>query len=853
MEFHRALMQRDLERSGVDPGTSMNATKRLLGSVALAQDRSRDVWLPPPLQDLSRDIRFAARLLVKERWFSGVAVAMLALGIGGNATLFTIVHGMGGSFPVDRPDRVVSIGSEDAVGRLFGLSYLDFEDWRRATTAFTDVAAYVGAAMNVTDRDVAPDRLAGAYVSANTFRLMGERPLLGRDFFPEDDRIGAAPVVIVGSAIWKSRYHGDPAVIGRAITINGVAATVIGVMPDGFRFPMIHDAWQPLASMPGLASHTRDARTLQAFGRLHDGVDIADARSELMAIGSRLSRDYPDTNTKIRPVVRPRTGGFDLTNPWDAMLAAVVCVLLIGCANVANLLLARGAHRSREIGIRTALGASRWRIARQLMVEHLLLAILAGVLGLGVASLGVHLWVGAMPVANWPYWYRFTIDRQVLVYLAEASLASAMLFGVAPALKIATTAPGPHMRDGGRGATPGASAQRWTSGLLVADFALTLALLAGAGLTVRTLAAVLRADSVVDTSNLLLASLSLPPQPYATAEQRTGFYQRVEDRLATIPALSSATIMSALPFYTAPEWRVSIEGRPAADGGSAPTASYVMVGSQYFETLGLRLLRGRTFSAVDGTPGHEAAIVNQRFASLHFAGANAVGQRIRITDPNAPPGTKGGWVPIIGVSPTVRQHYAAEIDAVVYVPYRSGPGSAMTLMVRGRSNPALTTPVLRDVIRDVDADLPLYNIMPLDQLLAGTRFANRVLTTMFVTFAVSALALSAIGLYAVTAYSVTRRTQEIGVRMALGAQPSQVVWLFVQRVVTPLGLGLGIGLGAAVVLGRVMQGMLIQTSPHDPVTFISITALLIGVALAATWWPARRATQRDPLAALRYE
>jgi putative ABC transport system permease protein len=853
MRFHRAMSQRDLEADGVDRIEAGFAARRTFGSGALAADRARDVWMPPALQDLSGDLRSAVRLLTRDRGFTAVAALTLALGIGANATLFTIVNGMGRGPRLDDPDRVVSLGSQDATGHELGVSYLDFADWRRSSSSFAGVAAYRGGSMNVSDPGMAADRLSGAYISAATFHLVGERPMLGRDFIADDDRPGAASVAIIAGAVWKTRYGGDPAIIGRTITVNGERATVVGVMRDGFRFPLVHDIWRPLAAAPNVATERRDVRTLQVFGRLADHVGAEQAREELSSIASRLSASYPDTNAAIRPTIRPFLGGFDLTNPWNAMRGAVALLLLIACAIVATLLLARAAHRGGEIALRSALGATRWRIVRQLLIENMLLATIAGALGLGVAFVGVRLWVASMPVANWPYWYRFTIDWRAVAFLAEVSLGCAVLFGMAPALHLSKCDPGAGVRHAVRGGSAAGIARNWTITLLAAEFALTLALLAGAGLLTRTLLAVYHADRIVDTSNIVLASLSPPATKYDTPGKRLAFYQHVEDRLAGIPIIAAATIAGALPFYSAPERTVELNGRSRPDVPAVQTASYVTVGDRYFETLGLRLLAGRPFTSLDGTPGHEAAIVNQRFAAMYVGASDPIGQRIRLADPNNP-AAPAPWTTIVGISPTVRQHYAQEFDPVVYVPYRADPGVfAMTAIARSRVDAAALTPILREQIRALDPNLPLFNIMPLDQLLSGTRFANQVFATMFAVSAAIALLLAAVGLQAITAYAVHQRTQEIGVRMALGATRSELVWLFVRRMLLPLALGVAVGLPAAFGVGRFVRGMVIQVGPNDPVTLVSITIVLIAVALAATFVPARRAARLDPAVALRHE
>jgi putative ABC transport system permease protein len=804
------------------------------------------------LQDLGHDVRFAVRAARKDPWFTAVAAGTLALSIGLNATLFTIVSGMRNTPPVAEPERIVSIGSIDGAGRRLGVSHADFVDWQTAAKSFDAIAAVGTAALTLTDRDRAADRVAGAYISAGTFALVGERPILGRDFRADDDRIGAEPVAIVGASLWKNRYGGDPGIVGRVLTINGSAATVIGVMREGFRFPLVHDVWQPLAAMPGLPAAGRDVRQLRVAGRLAPRAGIASARNEIGAITARLAQTFPLTNANVNATIEPFEGGFDLTNPWNAMLAAVTIVLLIACANIANLLLARAAHRSREIAIRASLGATRWRIVRQLLVESLLLALYGGGLGVLVAIAGVRLWVASMPAANWPYWYHFAVDRHVLAYIVEVATATALLFGVGPAVYLSKRDPAAHLHDRSHGAAGAPIVRRWSEALLAGQFAMTLALLAGAGLLARTLVAVYRADAIVETGPVLLAGVDLPPQRFATPSQRIALYEDLEARAAALPSVDAAALASGAPFYTAPVWSVTVDGRAATDPVATPTASYVAVGAHYFETLGLKPVRGRAFSDRDGTPGYDAAIVNQLFASRYLHGVDPVGRRLRLADPNRPDPSPR-WLTIVGVTPTVRQHYAEEIDPVVYVPYRSNPPAGMVLMTRAAGDPAALAPALREQLRRMDADLPLLDIRTLSSLVAGTRFANQVFATLFTLAAALALLLAAVGLHAVTAYAIARRTSEIGIRIALGARSSQVVWLFVARTFAPLACGCAAGIAGAYGVGRFVSGMLIGTSPGDPATLATMSLTLIAVVLVASFVPARRAARIDPASALRDE
>jgi predicted permease len=797
-----------------------------------------------------QDFKFAVRLLKKDRWFTATAALTLALGIGGNMTVFTIADGMIlRGLPVDDPDRIVSLRTADAAGHTLDVSYLDFVDWRDRASSFESIAAHTGTAMNVTDRGQAADRFSGAFVSANTFTLLREKPVLGRSFLPADDRPGAAPVVILGSSVWKGRYGGDAGIIGRVIGVNGVQATVVGVMREGFRFPLVHDMWQPLALMPGVAGAKRDLRTLQVVARLAPRVGMPQAQSELDTIGANLARDFPDTNRQMRPSAEPFTGTIGAGGGfWFDIFVAVAIVLIIACVNVANLLLARSAYRAREISVRTALGASRWRILRQLLVESVLLAALAGVLGLAVGVFGVRLWRISLPEANWPYWYRWDVDHRVFFFAAAVTLGTAVLFGVAPAMSASNANPHDTMKEGERGGTGGRKVRRWTSTLIVVDLALTLALLTGAGLMARTMIAVYRADAVVDPSNIVYGSVALPNAKYPTAAQRITFFERLDTRLSAIPAVAAATLTNALPFYTAPTWQLTIDGRDDAPRA----ASYVLVGSRYFETLGLSMIRGRAVTDDDAMPGREGAVVNQRLASMYFGNRDPIGSRIRLTNPNNP-AAAAPWLTIVGVSPTVRQHYAQEIDPVVYIPYRLDALRASTLLVRARSDAASATSLVRQEMRALDPDLPLYNITPLERLLSGTRFANQVFMTMFTVFAAIAVLISTVGIYSVTSYAVAQRTREIGVRLALGAGRRQVVWLFVRRAVMLLAVGIPIGLAAALAVGRLLRSLLIQTSASDPPTLIAVVVIMATVAVTAAFWPASRAARLDPAAALRRE
>jgi predicted permease len=697
------------------------------------------------------------------------------------------------------------------------------------------------------------------------FHLIGQRPILGRDFRSEDDQVGAAPTVIISYTLWKNRYNGDPGILTRSIRVNSLAASVIGVMPADMKFPSNNELWMPVSQVAKeLLQSKRNARNFQAIGRLGDGVTLAQAAAEIQTRSARLARDYPATNKDYKPNVvtfNEWIAGPQLRLIFLSLMGAVVFVLLIACANVANLLLGRAARRSREIAVRVSLGASRWRIIRQLLVESALLSSIGGVLGLGLAILGIK-WFDAQVTTDIgkPYWIKFTMDPIVFVFLGAICLATGVLFGLAPALHVSKTDLNEVMKDGGggRGGTGGPRARRWTSALIVVEIALTVVLLAGAGFMMRSFLALYRVDLGIDSSRVLTMRLSLPLGKYPKPEPRTLLFQHLEERLHGVSAIQSSAVTSNLPMLGGFLRQLTVEGRPDRPGERPPDVTVVSVGAAYFDTLGMKMIRGRTLNDSDGTPGHESVLVNQRFVAMHFSGEDPIGQRIRLVD--ATPARVYDATPplsatIIGVVPTVRQRNFQEPDPdpVAYVPYRTDPQRFVFLVVRGQGDPAALTSLVREQMRAIEPDLPLFGILTLDQMLAQMRFSFRVFGSMFAIFAVIALVLSAVGLYAVTAYAVSQRTAEIGVRMALGAQSTQVLWLMMRQALWQLAVGLPIGVAGAFAVGRLLQSVLAQTNGRDPVTVAAIALLMAAVSMAACFWPARRATRLDPVAALRNE
>ena len=815
---------------------------------------------------LWEDLRFAGRVLLKDKWFTLVAVVALALGIGVNATVFTFVNAvLIRGLPIADPDRTMAIGSFDRVrNRPMGVSYLDYRDWKESTKTFDAFGAYSGTLANLSDEGQPPERYNGAYVTANTFGVLGVRPVAGRDFLPDDDRPGAASVALIGHKVWVSRYGSNPQAIGRTVRLNDMPTTIIGVVPEGFQFPFNTDVWMPLNQINGLLEQKRNSRSLQTFGHLGRGVTREQAQSELLNISQRLESENPGTNKDIQARVQTfneQQNGGPIRTMFLSLMGAVAFVLLIACANVANLLLSRATNRAREISVRVSLGATRWRVIRQLLMESVLLSVIAGLAGLGIAMIGIRLFDRATADVGRPYWIQFTIDGTVFAFFAAVCLGTGIVFGLAPAIHSAKTDVNEVLKEGGRSGTAGIRARRWTGVLMVGELVLTVVLLAGAGFMMRNFVTMYRLDLGIDTSHLLTTALALPDRKYPSLEQRLAFYEQLEERLKSNPKIESVTITSNPPLQGGFLRRLDIEGQPRDQGQQAPNVTMLTVDPRYFKTMGMPLQRGRDLTDEDGTKGREAAIINQRFAALHFPNEDPIGRRITLSidlQGGAPP---QGGIPlsltatIIGIVPNLRQRdfQLPDPDPIAYLPFRTDPRGFMNLIARAAGDPNTMTPILREEVRAIDADLPLFGIRTMDDQLAQARWPFRIFGTMFAIFALIALVLSAVGLYAVTAYAVSQRTQEIGVRMALGAQGNEVAWLFLRRSFVQLGIGLTLGIAGAFGVGTLFSQtqLLIQNKAGDPITIGGISLLLALVASVACFIPAKRATRLDPLVALR--
>jgi predicted permease len=815
---------------------------------------------------LWEDVRFAARLLVKDKWFSLVAAIALALGIGVNAAVFTFVNAvLIRGLPIADPDRTMAVDSFDRNrSRATGVSYLDYRDLRDNTRTFESFGAYTGSQANVSDEGQPPERYSGASMTANSFSILGARPILGRDFTPADDVPGAPAVALIAHGVWLNRYGSNPSAIGRTVRINDVPTTIIGVMPEGFRFPFNTDVWLPFGQISNLDNQKRNNRNFAAFGHLAPGVTRAQAQSELINIGRKLESENPETNKDIQPRVQTfneSQNGGPIRTVFLSLMGAVAFVLLIACANVANLLLARATNRAREISVRVAIGASRWRVIRQLLIESVLLATISGIGGLGVAAIGIRLFDRATQDVGRPYWIQFTMDGTVIGFFMLVCLGTGIIFGLAPALHVSKTDVNEVLKEGGRSGTAGIRARRWTGALMVAELTLTVVLLAGAGFMMRNFVTMYSLNLGIDTSHLLTMSLQLPDKKYPALEQRLAFYEQLEERLKRNPTIESVTVTSNVPLQGGFLRKMVIDGKPLDQGQQAPNVTMLTIDPRYFKTMGLPIQRGRDLTDEDGMTGRESTVINQRFAALHFPNEDPIGRRITLSIDLQGGAAPQGGIPmsltatIVGIVPNLRQRdfQLPDPDPIAYLPFRTDPRGFMNMIVRSAGDPNLMTPILREDVRAIDRDLPLFGIRTMDANLAQQRWPFRIFGTMFAIFALIALTLSAVGLYAVTAYSVSQRRQEIGVRMALGAQGNEVAWLFLRRSLVQLAIGLTLGAAGAFGVGTLFSQaqLLVQNRAGDPITIGGITLLLALVAMAACVIPARRATRLDPLLALR--
>ena len=684
--------------------------------------------------------------------------------------------------------------------------------------------------------------------SSGVFAMLHMHPVLGRGFLPDDDKPGAAPVLLLGYGIWKERYGSSPSVIGRAVRVNEKPATIIGVMPEGFKFPGGTDMWMPLLPTPELEK--RDNRPLQVFGMLKPGMSIARASVEMNAIARRLAAQYPATDKDLSVLVETfhqRYNGGGIRIIFLLMLAAVGFVLLIACADVANMMLSRALGRQREMSIRAALGASRWRVVRQLLIESVLLSTLGGVLGLGLAALGVHWFDLSTKNVGKPYWIQFTMDYSVFGYFAALCIVSGLLFGMVPALRSSFVEPNEVLNEGGRSVGKHRGG-RFSAALVVLQFALTLVLLTGAGIFVHSLLLSLTANRSVPANQLMTARIDFPEDRYKDTDSRQRFYDQLLPRLQALPGVTHVAIASNLPGLGSEQREIEIEHSTINTKANRPQVSFVVQSPGYFDAIRLPLLLGRDFSDTDGTANHKSAVLTRECAQHFWPNQTVIGKRFRFYDDKNKP---GDWITVIGVAANLVQDLnEKDPKPLLFVPFRQEGSNGMALLVQFTVDP---TAAVRAAVQNLDQDLPLRDVSVLTEAVDHQEWFLHVFTRLFLGFALIALLMASVGLYAVIAHATGSRTQEIGVRMALGANTRHIMLLVMKRGIWQIGAGLALGLGAAYPVARLMASLPIGVSPSDPAVFLVIAAVLAAVGLFACWLPARRAAALDPVKAIRYE
>jgi len=799
--------------------------------------------------NLLGDIRLSLRTLAKNPGFTAVAVTMLAVGIGVNATVFTVTNAvLFKGFPlVAGNDRLRYISYRNS---NCCVSYPDFLDWKAQSKSFDGMAIVHGVGIALTDTSGFPENLSGNENSADTFRLAGARPIIGRDFTAADEMPGAAPVAILNYGFWERRYGKDPAIIGRTVRMNGALTTYIGVMPEGFSFPRTVDVWVPLVQTPKVMSReNRD--TWVVVARLAKGVTVETAQAEMDVIGKRLATEYPVTNRELLPEVQTFTQFFIGPNAaliYGSMWGAVGFVLLIACANLANLLLARAIGRSREISVRIALGAGRWRIIRQHLIESVMLSGLGGFLGWWIAKWGVRSY--ALAMANKSSWLvlDYSMDHRVLGYLIAISIGTGLLFGLVPALRLSKLDVHAALKDGGRGSTGGGRVKHLSALLVTAEMALAVVLLAGAGVMIRSYLKIHTADIGANTANVLGGSVNLPSEKYPRPEDKISFFDRLMTRLEAMPGVESVATADALPASGSLKFSYQLAGDAPEE--RRRKLSTLKISPTYFKVVKAAMLSGREFNDADVASAAPVAIVNQLFASTYWPGEDPLGKRFRLFEGDNPE----LWRTVVGVASNIIQNDQTRqtFDPVVYLPYRQRPEGGAWIFVRTSVPPAGLTNAFRQAVQALDSGLPLYGPMAISERME--RFwDSRFYGSLFLIFAAIALLLASIGLYTVIAYSVNQRTQEIGVRMAIGGTPNDILKLVFRQGMLPLAIGLAIGLTASFAVNRLLRSMLVQVSPTDPITLVVASTVLILAGTLGCLIPARRAMHVDPVVALRNE
>jgi len=856
LESHLAMHIEDNLRAGMSPDEARRVALVKLGGVTLTQELHREQRGLPMLETLLQDVRFGLRMLRKNPGFSLIAILTLALGIGANTAIFSVVDGVL-LRPLAYPDsdRLVWLGHTAAKpNQASAISPPTFADYRKECQSFENLTALLldRSTFNLTGEGE-PERLQGRHVTASFFATLGVTPALGRVFLPGEDEPGRDRVVVLSHSLWQRRFGADTKIVGQALRLNGQSLTVIGVMPASFRW-QADELWAPLALGPeNFTPAQRGSEFLQIVARLKPQVTIKLAQVEVSGIAARIVRQNPeaypagsDFIAQVKPL-RERVVG-DVRLMALVLLGAVGFVLLIACANVANLLLARAATRRKEMSIRASLGASRLRLIRQMLTESFLLALLGALGGLLLAKWGINLLLTSNPT-NLPRIQEIAVDTRVLGFLLGLSALAVLLCGLLPALGASKTDLQKTLKEGGRGADSGR--QRTRSLLVVAEVAMSLVLLLGAGLMLRSFLRLTQVNPGFAPDHLLTMQVALPVSKYPEPAQRRAFFQLTLEQIKALPGVSSVGAVGELPLGGGVRSATFvIEGRQRGPSEAPPHSDIRTITPGYFQTMKIPLLRGRDFTERDNADAARVAMIDETLAQLYWPGENPIGKRLDLQFE----ADKPAWREIVGVVGRIKHKgLEAEYKGQIFYPLAQARGTRMHLVVRTAPDPLSLVSAVRSAIRAIDPDQPIYGVMTMEQVVAEAVAQPRLTALSLAVFAALAVVLAVVGIYGVMSYAVAQRTPEIGIRMALGAQVRDVLLIVIRQGMKLVLIGIAVGLVASFALTRLMVNLLFGISPTDPLTFATLALLLASVALVACYLPARRATKVDPLIALRHE
>ena len=801
--------------------------------------------------NLVNDLKHGARLLVKSPGVAAASILALSVGIGLTTTMFSIVYGaFYRGLPFPDSHEIIHLERTNAREGIErgGVPIHDFHVWRSQQKSFKGLAAYYTGTVNISGTERA-ERYNGGFTSANTFRLLGARPVLGRDFNEGEDRPGSEPVIIIGYKVWQDKFDGRRDAIGTTVRVNGVPSTIIGVMPDGFEFPNDQDVWVPLKLDP-LTLKWGAGTQLNVFGRLRPTITMDAAALEMNAIAARIATEHPKENENFKVVLQPFVDAFLGDEPKAllmTMLGAVFLVLLIACTNVANLLLGRAVLRTKEVGIRTALGANRWRVAFQFLTESLVICVVGGVLGIALAAIGIRLFNASIASTDPPFWIVIKLDFAALAFTLGITFLATLLAGAIPAIQASRSSITEVLKDESRGASS-FRLGRISRALVVFEIALSCGLLVAAGLTIKSVAKLRNVDLGLAMDSVYTNRIGLPEVTYGDSAKQVRFFETLLQRMNGTAGASSIALTSSLPGIGEGRWNFSIEGVTYEEGQARPDAARVAVSPDYFQTVDIGLMNGRLFNTLDIAGSLPVAVVNRAFQNRYFPDG-AIGRRFRIGGADS----ENPWLTIVGV---IEDAYPGNLDddtrEAFFVPFSQHPSRFMTVIARTTTTRplALAQPV-QEAVAAIDSDIPIYFVQTLREAIQANTWYYRVFGGLFVIFGFAALSLAAIGLYAVMAFSVAQRTREVGIRMAIGARAQDVVSMILRQGLVQVTIGTAIGIVFAAFVSRLLAMILFDVNPRDPAIFGTIVTVLATVAVAACLIPARRATRVDPLDALR--